>query len=89
MTLAQGLSLPFAQAGAMSIVPRLRATPQAYWCFCAKFMGAGVAQIYGLMADGTPIPLVQITAVMAALGLAAALLARPKVLRFEALKRFL
>ena len=36
----------------------------------------GVAQIYGLLADGTPVPLVQTIAVMAALGLVVALLAR-------------
>lgn len=78
MTFAQGLSLPFAQAGAMGIVPRLSATAAGIGVFVQNFMGAGVAQIYGLLADGTPVPLVQITVVMAALGLASALLARGK-----------
>jgi MFS transporter, DHA1 family, multidrug resistance protein len=76
ITLAQGLSLPFAQAGAMATVPKLAATAAGIGVFTQNFMGAGVAQIYGLLADGTPVPLVQITVVMATLCLAAALLAR-------------
>jgi DHA1 family bicyclomycin/chloramphenicol resistance-like MFS transporter len=76
ITLAQGLSLPFAQAGAMATVPKLAATAAGIGVFTQNFMGAGVAQIYGLLADGTPVPLVQITAVMATLCLVAALIAR-------------
>jgi MFS transporter, DHA1 family, multidrug resistance protein len=76
ITLAQGLSLPFAQAGAMATVPKLAATAAGIGVFTQNFMGAGVAQIYGLLADGTPVPLVQTTAVMATLCFAAALLAR-------------
>ncbi len=76
ITLAQGLSLPFAQAGAMATVPKFAATAAGVGVFTQNFMGAGVAQIYGLLADGTPVPLVQTTAVMATLCLVAALLAR-------------
>jgi DHA1 family bicyclomycin/chloramphenicol resistance-like MFS transporter len=76
ITLAQGLSLPFAQAGAIATVPKLAATAAGIGVFTQNFMGAGVAQIYGLLADGTPVPLVQATAVMATLCLAAALIAR-------------
>jgi DHA1 family bicyclomycin/chloramphenicol resistance-like MFS transporter len=83
LTFAQGLSLPFAQAGAMAIVPRLAATAAGIGLFMQNFMGAGVAQIYGLLADGTPLPLVQISVVMAVLGLISALvpslLPQPKV----------
>lgn len=78
MTFAQGLSLPFAQAGAMATVPKLAATAAGIGVFMQNFMGAGVAQIYGLLADGTPIPLLQITVVMATLGLLSALLAQSK-----------
>lgn len=78
ITLAQGLSLPFAQAGAMATVPKLAATAAGIGVFTQNFTGAGVAQIYGLLADGTPVPLVQTTAVMAALCLVAALIARSK-----------
>ena len=78
LTFGQGLALPFAQAGAMSVIPRLAATAAGVGLFMQNFMGAGVAQIYGLLADGTPMPLVQTTAVMAALCFVSALLARPK-----------
>jgi len=73
MTLAQGLSLPFAQAGAMATVPRLAATAAGIGVFMQNFMGAGVAQIYGILADGTIVPLVQTTIAMAVLGLVTAL----------------
>ena len=73
LTFAQGLSLPFAQAGAMATVPRLAATAAGIGLFMQNFMGAGVAQIYGLLADGTPFPLVQTSVVMAVLGLVSAL----------------
>lgn len=76
MTFAQGLSLPFAQAGAMATVPRLAGTAAGVGVFMQNFTGAGVAQIYGVLADGTPVPLVQTMVVMAALGMLAALLAR-------------
>ena len=78
MTFAQGLSLPFAQAGAMATIPRLAATAAGVGVFVQNLMGAGVAQIYGLLADGTPLPLVQTTAVMAALSLTSALVVRLK-----------
>src|SRR5262249_55065804 len=73
VTFAQGLSLPPAQAGAMAIVPRLAATSAGIGLFMQNFMGAGVAQIYGLLADGTPGPLILIGVVMATLGLISAL----------------
>jgi DHA1 family bicyclomycin/chloramphenicol resistance-like MFS transporter len=74
VTFAQGLSLPFAQAGAMATVPKLAATAAGIAIFVQNVMGAGGAQIYGLLADGTPLPLVQTTLPMAVLGLAAALM---------------
>ncbi|MBO0764285.1 MAG: MFS transporter [Hyphomicrobiaceae bacterium] len=82
VTFGQGLSLPFAQAGAMATVPTLAATAAGIGVFVQNLMGAGVAQLYGLMADGTAIPLVKTTVAMSALSLASALaaslLARPK-----------
>ncbi|MBO0751435.1 MAG: MFS transporter [Bradyrhizobiaceae bacterium] len=75
ITCAQGLSLPFAQAGAMATVPRLGGTAAGIGVFMQNFMGAGVAQIYGMLADGTSIPLVQTTVAIAILGLLSALLA--------------
>jgi DHA1 family bicyclomycin/chloramphenicol resistance-like MFS transporter len=73
LTFGQGLALPFAQAGAMATVPRLAATAAGIGLFMQNFMGAGVAQIYGLLADGTPVPLALVCLVMVTLGLAAAL----------------
>jgi DHA1 family bicyclomycin/chloramphenicol resistance-like MFS transporter len=77
VTFGQGLSLPFAQAGAMATVPKLAATAAGIGVFVQNLMGAGVAQIYGLLADGTPIPLVQSTVAMAVLCLFTAFLASP------------
>jgi DHA1 family bicyclomycin/chloramphenicol resistance-like MFS transporter len=62
----------------MATVPKLAATAAGIGVFMQNFTGAGVAQIYGLLADGTPVPLVQTTVVMAMLGLLSALLARLK-----------
>jgi DHA1 family bicyclomycin/chloramphenicol resistance-like MFS transporter len=73
VTLAQGLSLPFAQAGAMATVPRLAGTAAGIGVFAQNFLGAGFAQIYGLLADGTPRPMVIMTAVTAGLGFLSAL----------------
>ena len=76
VTFAQGLALPYAQAGAMSIIPRLSATAAGIGVFMQNFMGAGIAQTYGLVANGTAVPLVWITTIMMLCSLAAALAAR-------------
>jgi DHA1 family bicyclomycin/chloramphenicol resistance-like MFS transporter len=72
ITLAQGLSLPFAQAGAMATVPRLAGTAAGIGVFAQNFCGAGFAQFYGILADGSPIPMVEMTAVTVVLGLISA-----------------
>jgi MFS transporter, DHA1 family, multidrug resistance protein len=83
-TLAQGLSLPFAQAGAMATIPRLAGTAAGIGVFAQNFFGAGFAQLYGLIADDTPIPMVEITTVTVGLAFLAAslawLLKRPNLL---------
>jgi MFS transporter, DHA1 family, multidrug resistance protein len=73
VTFGQGLSLPFAQAGAMAIAPRLAATAAGIGLFMQNFLGAGVAQLYGILADGTPVPLVQVSVVMGVLSVVSAL----------------
>ncbi len=75
MTLAQGLSLPFAQAGAMAIVPRLAGTAAGVGVFAQNVFGAGFAQIYGLLADGSPIPMIETTSVTVGFGFVAAVTA--------------
>src|SRR4051794_1967553 len=72
MTMAQGLSLPYAQAGAMATVPALAGTAAGIGVFVQNFLGAGFAQMYGLLADGTPIPMIEMTAITAGLGLVSA-----------------
>lgn len=81
MTLAQGLSLPFAQAGAMATIPRLAGTAAGIGVFAQNFFGAGFAQIFGVLADGTAMPMIQMTSVTVGLGFIAALL--PSLLRMR------
>ena len=76
MTMAQGISLPYAQAGAMATVPRLAGTASGIGVFVQNFVGASFAQLYGVLADGTPRPMIEITAITVGLGLITALLAR-------------
>ena len=70
ITMAQGLSLSYAQAGAMAINPKLAGTAAGMGVFTQNFVGALFAQLYGLLADGSPVPLVQAAATSAVLGLA-------------------
>ena len=79
MTMAQGLSLPYAQAGAMATIPRLAGTAAGIGVFAQNFFGAGFAQAYGLLADGSAVPMVQMTAITVGLGFVAALM--PSVLK--------
>jgi DHA1 family bicyclomycin/chloramphenicol resistance-like MFS transporter len=72
ITLAQGLSLPFAQAGAMATIPRLAGTAAGIGVFAQNFFGAGFAQLYGLLADGTQVPMVEIMTITVGLGFVAA-----------------
>ena len=71
VTLAQGIALPYAQAGAMGTVPRLAGTAAGIGVFVQQVLGASFAQLYGLIADGTPRPMVAATTLCAALGVAA------------------
>jgi DHA1 family bicyclomycin/chloramphenicol resistance-like MFS transporter len=57
ITLAQGISLPYAQAGAMGTVPHLAGTAAGVGVFCQHFCGAFFAQLFGLLSDGTPWPM--------------------------------
>lgn len=58
ISVAQGLSLPNAQAGAIRIAPSLAGTAAGIGVFLQMFCGAMFSQIYGLFADGTPYPMV-------------------------------
>lgn len=71
ISLAQGISLPYAQAGALATNPRLAGTAAGVGVFMQNFAGAAFAQLYGVLADGTVLPLAQTTAITALVGLAA------------------
>ncbi len=71
ITFAQGLALSYAQAGAMATNLKLAGTAAGIGVFVQNFCGALFAQIYGIVADGTAIPLTEIIGVSAALCLVA------------------
>jgi len=71
VTLSQGIALPYAQAGAMATIPRLAGTAAGIGVFVQQVAGALFAQLYGIIADGTPRPMIVATGVSAALGVAA------------------
>ncbi|MBI4292839.1 MAG: multidrug effflux MFS transporter [Betaproteobacteria bacterium] len=58
ITFGQGLALPNAQAGALRVMPKLAGTAAGIGVFFQSFLGAVFSQVYGLLADGTPIPMV-------------------------------
>jgi DHA1 family bicyclomycin/chloramphenicol resistance-like MFS transporter len=63
ITLAQGLSLPFGQAAAMGVNPRLAGMAAGLGVFMQHFCGAAFAQLYGFLSDGTPGPMIATTAI--------------------------
>jgi DHA1 family bicyclomycin/chloramphenicol resistance-like MFS transporter len=71
VTMAQGIALPFGQAGAMAVNPQLAGTAAGIGVFTQNLCGAVFAQLYGFLADGTPAPLMMTTAVTAVLCLCA------------------
>jgi len=71
ITLAQGISLPYAQSGAMATNTKLAGTAAGIGVFVQNFCGAAFAQLYGLLADGTVMPLMHTTAITALAGLVA------------------
>ena len=71
ITVAQGISLPYSQAGAMMTNPQFAGTAAGIGVFVQNFCGAAFAQLYGFLADGTTTPLMITTMVSAVLGLIA------------------
>jgi DHA1 family bicyclomycin/chloramphenicol resistance-like MFS transporter len=57
ITMSQGIAMPYAQVGAMSEVPRFAGTAAGVGVFMQNFFAAAFAQLYGLLADGTPWPM--------------------------------
>ena len=79
MSFAQGLSLPNAQAGAIRVKPALAGTAAGLGVFVQMLLSAMSTEFYGLLADGTPIPMIAISLLGAALAVASAasLFAKP------------
>jgi len=82
VTMAQGISLPFGQAAAMSVNPALVGMAAGVGVFTQNFCGAAFAQLYGFLSNGTPGPMIVTMAVTACLSLFVAaipaLAARPQ-----------
>jgi len=57
ITMSQGIALPYAQVGAMTEVPRFAGTAAGVGVFMQNFFAALFAQLYGMLADGTPGPM--------------------------------
>ena len=69
VTMAQGIALPYAQAGAMGTIPRLAGTAAGIGVFMQNFWAAISTQAYGLLADGTPRPMIVMAVLCAVLTL--------------------
>lgn len=81
VTMAQGISLPFGQAAAMAVNPQLVGMAAGLGVFMQNFGGAAFSQLYGLLANGTPGPLVMTTAISAVLSLVSAAIPFAMMLR--------
>ena len=57
LTFSQGISMPFAQAGAMAVDPKLAGTAAGVGVCLQNLLGAVTTQTYGLIADGTVLPI--------------------------------
>ena len=69
ITFAQGISLPSTQAGAIAMLPNNAGTAAGLGVFTQNLIGATVAQIYGLVANGTVLPMVIVMLVSGTLSL--------------------
>ena len=73
ISFGQGTALANAQVGAIRVIPSLSGTAAGIGFFFQMFLGAVFAQIYSLLADGTPIPMVAIVLTGSILALVAGL----------------
>jgi MFS transporter, DHA1 family, multidrug resistance protein len=69
VTFSQGLALPNAQAGAMQTEPDLAGTASGVGVFCQSLASAVFAQLYGVFANGTPLPMIEVAGVGAVLSM--------------------
>ncbi len=71
ITMAQGLAMPYAQAAAMSEIPRLAGTAAGIGVFLQHLCAAISSQLYGHLADGTPRAMIVVTLLFGGLTLVA------------------
>jgi DHA1 family bicyclomycin/chloramphenicol resistance-like MFS transporter len=71
MTFGQGIGIASAQVGAMRVVPSLSGTAAGIGASMPLLLGAAFSQLYSLLADGTPIPMVITVSIGSVLALAA------------------
>jgi len=62
ITMSSGIAMPYAQVGAMAEIPRFAGTAAGIGVFMQNFCAAAFSQLYGLLADGTPRPMIVIAA---------------------------
>jgi DHA1 family bicyclomycin/chloramphenicol resistance-like MFS transporter len=72
MSFGQGLALPNAQAGAMRVKPEVAGTAAGLGVFIQMLLSGISAELYGLLADGTPMPMIAISSIGSVLAVAAA-----------------
>ena len=72
MSFAQGLALPNAQAGVMRVKPELAGTAAGLGVFIQMLLSALSAEVYGLLADGTPLPMIAVSSLGAVCSIACA-----------------
>jgi DHA1 family bicyclomycin/chloramphenicol resistance-like MFS transporter len=70
ITMAQGIAMPYAPAGAMAEIQRLAGTAAGISVFMQNFGAAMFSQLYGVLADGTPRPMIMIAVLCGFLTLA-------------------
>jgi len=70
VSFSQGLSMPNAQAGAMRIEPTLAGTAAGLGVFMQMFLSAVSSELFGILSDGTALPMIELTmtGVVVALG---------------------
>jgi DHA1 family bicyclomycin/chloramphenicol resistance-like MFS transporter len=73
VSFAQGLSMPNAQAGAMRIEPSLAGTAAGLGVFSQMFLSAISSEMFGILSDGTALPMIELTMIGAVVALGCAI----------------
>lgn len=74
LTFAQGVALPSTQSGAIALVPSSIGTAAAIGVFTQHVIGAAMAQLYGVLASGSMVPLAGVMMLSAVMALACGLI---------------